>query len=96
MRDSVVVLVGQSGVCLAMAILVGWGLVTGSPPGIWINIAIVVTAAGCLLVAAIGVIRQRMRAREERIRRGCCRKCGYDIAVTSATVCPECGAKRQP
>jgi len=29
--------------------------------------------------------------RNQRARRGCCRKCGYDLRGSASSTCPECG-----
>lgn len=58
-------------------------------PGILLLIAAVY---GLLLAAERALwIPYRMRGRRRR-RRGCCERCGYDLAGIALDVCPECGA----
>ena len=47
-------------------------------------------AVTCALLSAFGAWIGTCGVR--RVRRGCCRACGYDLTGCAAPVCPECGA----
>ena len=55
--------------------------------------------AGAIILLLIGAIASlvALRIRERKrsiIRRGMCRKCGYDLRGNTTGTCPECGMTR--
>jgi len=93
--------VAWSGICVVAWIVVDWASNTDvmnpviRPPYWAVRIALSWLLIGLLMIWTSWAIRAvfgRQR-RLDRLRRGHCVKCGYDVRATPRR-CPECGARR--
>ena len=55
----------------------------------WGFIALVIPALVGLQIEAL--LNRKARLRAERVARGCCVACGYNLRGNESMICPECG-----
>jgi len=86
-------------VVLCPALYVAGGLIAGAmPDGLDVTVLILflTAAAACPVLLVLDLahwamgVPQRLRL-DDRLRRGLCRSCGYDLTGNASGVCPECG-----